>query len=276
MAYKDILVYADANRSAAARYDVAAALATRDDAHLAALHVASLPYVPMDAGIAVPASIIEWQEQFQEQQTTAAKRAVDTAKKRTGREMEWRATRGDVIDTVLLHSRYADVVVVSQSGAEKDETTDADPLPEAVVMGAGRPALIVPRYGKFAGVGQNILVAWNRTREAARAVHDALPLLTRAKAVTVMEVNPRGSETPHIAGADIAKHLARHGVKADVSAAVAGDIEVGDMILSRITDLGADMLVMGAYGHSRLREFTFGGVTRHLLQHMTVPVFMSH
>lgn len=276
MTYKDILVYADANQSATARYDVAAALAAGHDAHLAALHVASLPYVPMDAGIAIPAAVIEWQEQYQEQQTAAAKRAVDTAKKRTGREIEWRATRGDVIDTVLLHSRYADIVVVSQSGAEKDEPLDADPLPEAVVMGAGRPALIVPRYGKFAAVGQNILVAWNRTREAARAVHDSLPLLVRAKSVTVMEVNPRGSDVPHIAGADIAKHLARHGVKADVSAAVAGDIDVGDMILSRITDLGADLLVMGAYGHTRLREFAFGGVTRHLLQHMTVPVLMSH
>lgn len=276
MLYKDILVYADANKSAAARFDAAALLAAAHDSHLAALHVASLPYVPMDAGIAVPAAVIEWQEQFQEQQTAAAKRAVDAAGKRTGRSMEWRAARGDVIDTVLLHSRYADLVVVSQSGAEQDEPLDADPLPEAVVMGAGRPALIVPRYGKFAALGQNVLVAWNRTREATRAVHDALPVLVRAKSVTVMEVNPGGSAVPHIAGADIAKHLARHGVKADVSAAVAGDIDVGDMILSRIADLGADMLVMGAYGHSRLREFAFGGVTRHVLRHMTVPVLMSH
>jgi nucleotide-binding universal stress UspA family protein len=107
-------------------------------------------------------------------------------------------------------------------------------------------------------------------------VHDALPLLTRAKSVTIMEVNPRPGDAPHVPGADIARHLARHGVKAEASSIAGADIDVGDMILSRLSDLGADLLVMGAYGHSRLREFAFGGATRHLLGHMTVPVLMSH
>jgi nucleotide-binding universal stress UspA family protein len=276
MTYKDILVYADAAKAAEARLDVAAKLAADHGAHLVALHVAVPPYIFVDAGMVVPPGVIEWQEQYQEQQTAAARKAVDAATRRSGQEMEWRVDRGDVVDVALLHSRYADVVVVSQSGAEEGEDAEADLLPEAIVMGAGRPALVVPRFGRFPKLGENVLVAWNRTREATRAVHDALPILIRAKAVTVMEVNPRATGTPHIPGADIATHLARHGVKAEVTAVTGADIEVGDMILSRIVDLGADMLVMGAYGHSRLREFAFGGVTRHLLQHMTVPVLMSH
>jgi nucleotide-binding universal stress UspA family protein len=276
MSYKDILVYADANKSAAVRLDLAAKLATDFGAHLVALHVAVPPYIFVDAGMVVPPGVIEWQEQYQEQLTAAAKSAVDEAVRRTGQQMEWRTDRGDVVDVALLNSRYADLVVVSQSGVEEGEPTDADLLPEAIVMGAGRPALVVPRFGKYPKAGENVLVAWNRTREATRAVHDALPILKRAKSVTVMEVNPRATGTPRIPGADIAKHLARHGVRAEVTAVTGADIEVGDMILSRIVDLGADLLVMGAYGHSRLREFAFGGVTRHLLQHMTVPVLMAH
>ena len=270
MAYKDILVYADANKSAITRFDVAATLAAAHKTHLAALHVSVPPFIPMDGGLAMSPSLIEWQEEFQSQQTEKAKQAVDAAKRRTGQDMEWRAARGDMIDTTLLHCRYADLAVVSQSGAENDEPLDADELPEAIVMGAGRPALIVPRYGKFDTVGDRVLVAWNRTRESTRAVHDALPILMRAKSVTVMEVNPDRGGAPHIAGADIARHLARHGVKAEVSSTTAGDIDVGDIILARAADLGADLLVMGAYGHSRLREFTLGGVTRHLLDRKSV------
>jgi nucleotide-binding universal stress UspA family protein len=125
-------------------------------------------------------------------------------------------------------------------------------------------------------VGERVLVAWNGTRESTRAVHDALPMLVRAHSVAVMEVNPKPDETPRIAGADMATHLARHGVRAEVSSIVADEIDVGDAILSRGADLGADLVVMGAYGHSRLREFAFGGVTRHVFKHMTVPVLMSH
>src|SRR5262249_44560338 len=122
-------------------------------------------------------------------------------------------------------------------------------------------------------VGERVLVAWAHSREATRAVHDALPLLKLAKSVTVMEVNP---EPDHLGGADIALHLTRHGVKAEVASTTSGDINNGDAILSRAADLTADLLVMGGYGHSRLREFAFGGVTRHILEHMTLPVLMSH
>jgi nucleotide-binding universal stress UspA family protein len=127
-------------------------------------------------------------------------------------------------------------------------------------------------------MGRNVLVAWNGSREATRAVNDALPILERAEKVTVLAVNPRkgGGDHGDIPSADIALHLARHGVKAEASQTVSNELEVGDTILSRLADFGSDLVVMGAYGHSRMRELLMGGVTRELLQHMTVPVLLSH
>jgi nucleotide-binding universal stress UspA family protein len=123
-----------------------------------------------------------------------------------------------------------------------------------------------------------VVIAWNSAREAARAVHDAMPLLIAAEAVTVLTIDPREGPQGHgeLPGADISLHLARHGVKAQVERTVSADLPVGEVLLSRLADLGADLLVMGAYGHSRMRELLLGGATRSLLQSMTVPVLMSH
>jgi len=145
-----------------------------------------------------------------------------------------------------------------------------------LALGVGRPVLIVPRYGTFETVGERVLVAWNGSREATRAVHDALPLLKLASSVTVLSIDPEHDTGDRIPGADIALHLARHGVAAEGMSTVGLDISVGDLLLSRAADLGADLIVMGAYGHSRVRELVLGGATRHILQHMTVPVLMSH
>lgn len=275
MTYKDILVYADSDKAGATRLDLATGLAAAHKSHLVALHASTPPYIPAMAGGAIPVELITAQEDYQRQQAEAAQEAVARARQRSGVDIEWRLAKGELADAALLHSRYADLVVIGQATVGDDDPLDSDILPEAIVFGAGRPALIVPRYGKFPTCGERVLIAWKRTRESTRAVHDALPFLTRAKSVTVMEINPEKGDT-HIAGADIALHLARHGVKAEVSSTVASEIDVGNAILSRAADVSADLLVMGAYGHSRLREFVFGGVTREVLRHMTVPVLMSH
>ncbi|HEX9462122.1 MAG TPA: universal stress protein [Alphaproteobacteria bacterium] len=270
MSYKDILVIADDATSAPVRYDVAAAVGGFE-AHLVALHVMEPPYTPASLTQAAPSALLEWQESVIQERLQAAKRMVDEAQQRNGVNFEWRQVRGTTVDVALQHGQYADLIIASQ--ATTDEDTVLDIMPEELIMGAGRPVLLVPRYGKFPRIAERVLIAWNRTREAARAVHDALPLLKRAQSVRVMEVNPKGD---HIAGADLATHLARHGVQAEVGSATASDMKIGDVILSRAADLGADLLVMGAYGHSRLREYTFGGVTLHILRHMTIPVLMSH
>jgi nucleotide-binding universal stress UspA family protein len=138
--------------------------------------------------------------------------------------------------------------------------------------------LVLPYIGPAASFGERAFVAWDASREAARAVNDALPLLRRAKQVGVLTVNPRPWPFGHgeEPGGDIGLHLARHGVKVEVQRIEAPDIDPGNAILSHLADRSADLLVMGAYGHSRLREFVLGGVTRTILGEMTVPVLMSH
>jgi nucleotide-binding universal stress UspA family protein len=145
-------------------------------------------------------------------------------------------------------------------------------------MTSGRPLLVVPFAGSYEAVGHNVLVGWNGSGEAARAINDALPLLKQAKKVTVLAINPRhgiGGDGD-VPAADIALHLARHGVTAEAAHTIASDISEGDALLSYAADLGVDLLVCGMYGHSPLRERAFGGVTRSLLTEMTVPVLMSH
>jgi nucleotide-binding universal stress UspA family protein len=138
--------------------------------------------------------------------------------------------------------------------------------------------LVVPYAGRFERIGERVLVAWNASREAARAVSDSLPLLSRAKSVTVMAVNPKSGPNAHgdVPGADIALFLARHGIKTEATQVFADDVDIGDMLLSRAADLGTDLLVMGAYGRSRLTELMLGGATRQILSEMTIPVLMSH
>jgi nucleotide-binding universal stress UspA family protein len=147
-----------------------------------------------------------------------------------------------------------------------------------VLLASGRPLLAVPYAGQFERVGDRVLVAWNASREATRAVNDALPLLRGATIVTVLAVNPKHGIEGHgdVPAADIVLHLARHGVKAEAAHTIANDISEGDALLSYAADLGADLIVAGGYGHSRARETVFGGVTRTLLEEMTVPMLLSH
>jgi nucleotide-binding universal stress UspA family protein len=187
--------------------------------------------------------------------------------------IEWRQLDGQADRAVVAHARHADLTIVGQRSDDASE--DSNRLLEALIMESGRPVLAVPAYGKVERFGHHVLCAWNGTREAARAVADALPLLCQAEKVTILSIDPDQSAA-RLPGADIALHLARHGVAAEASTTFSGGLGVGDALLARASDLGADLIVMGAYGHSRAREAVFGGATRSLLDTMTVPVLMSH
>lgn len=179
---------------------------------------------------------------------------------------EWRGRAAP--REVSLHARYVDLAVLGQpTPGAHDHVTDT-------LMNVGRPLLVVPRFGRFPSVGRRVLVAWNGSREATRAVFDALPLLRQAELVTVMTFD--SPDEGREAGADISLALARHGVTVEVVHSTLGGIDAGNALLSRAADLGADLLVMGAFGHSPLRERMLGGATRHILDHMTVPVLLSH
>ncbi len=193
---------------------------------------------------------------------------------------EWREIKSIstvISPDVISHGMVADLVVVPQSRRDNEGDGLEETFAEEVVMGTGRPVLVIPAFGNFDGFGKSVLVAWNGTREAARAVFDARYLMASADKVNVSWLNPDKEELGmDLPGAELAAVLARHDVDVVVEAIPTGDLATGDALLSHAADVGADLLVMGAYGHSRLREFVFGGATRTILETMTVPVLMSH
>jgi nucleotide-binding universal stress UspA family protein len=206
-----------------------------------------------------------------------AKTAFDKAVKGTQLSTEWRSESG-YIDTQLgIHARYADLVVLGQSDPDGESDAPTD-LPATLALSTGRPALVVPHIGARATLGKTVMLCWNASRESSRAASDALPLLCGADKVIVLSVDPKPSNNGHGAepGADVATWLTRHGVKVTVQRDVAADSDVGSVILSRAADHDVDLIVMGLYGHSRLREVILGGASRTLLASMTVPVLMAH
>jgi nucleotide-binding universal stress UspA family protein len=279
MALKNILVHVDDTTQCKQRLDVACVLARQHGAHLSAIYVVPLPIIPavMSTGY-IPEAFIAEQEELERERAAKAKELFDKHMATAGIAAEWRQGEGSFASIVSLNARYADLAIVSQRDSSSPAGYELVELPADLALSAGRPVLVVPYIGAGRTIGTNVLVGWNASREATRAVNDALPLLERAKKVTVLAVDPERGVDGHgeVPGADIAVHLARHGIRAEAAQTVTGDIDVGDALLSRAADLGADLIVIGAYGHSRMREFIMGGVTRHLLQHMTVPVLMSH
>lgn len=277
MGPKDILVQLDANPRAAMRLDVAARLAVRHGAHLSGLFVLDIPLpMVMDAtgGGAVLASLIEDMRAAALADAAAAEATFRARCERDGIAHEWRVAEGMTAEHVTAAARYADLVVLGQANPDAAERGASALLDDAIFF-SGRPVLVVPYAGTFTDIGRRVLVGWKAGREASRALHDALPLLAAAKRVTVLSVNPAGGPD-HLPGAAISRHLARHGIAAEASRVDAAEVSDGDVLLNAAADQSADLLVVGAYGHSRLREFVLGGVTRTLLQRMTLPVLFSH
>lgn len=190
---------------------------------------------------------------------------------------EWHCIRRSDPATLLTLAKGADLVVIGQVNPH----AGANPSwyrPEEIVVKCGRPVLMVPYIGTFDEAGRRVLIAWDGSREAVRAVNDALPILHPAKKVTLVTVRAqkRDFQTDRIPVQNMVRHLARHGIVAQADQTLRGDNTVYDVLLSRTVDIAADMMVAGAYHRSPLREALIGGVSRGLLQHMTVPVLMSH
>ena len=281
MAIRDILVNLDAGPAGAARLDLAATLAARLSAHLVGLHVIDIP-LPTFAGAdlgggAVIADVIQ---RMYDDAAAAAKPVENAFRDRLRRDGllgEWRQVEGNLSRQITLHGRYADLIVLGQTDPQAPGPA-GDAAIEAALFETGRPVLLVPYAGGPWGLGGAALVAWNARREAASAGHDALPLVAAIQAVTVLTIAPDPGADGHgeQPGADIATHLARHGLRVAVRSTAAKDVSVGEILLNEAADLGAGLLVMGGYGHSRLRELVLGGATRTILGGMTLPVLMSH
>jgi len=276
MTYRDILVHMDSSKHAGRRLDLAIRLATEHGAHLTGLYVMAPPYIPTYMAAQLSAEVFEAQAAMAREAADLAGAAFNERTAAAGLSAEWRAASGFPADVVSLQARYASLVIMGQPDPEDDAGTRE--LATQVVMESGRPVLLVPWAGNFETLGESVVVAWNASRESARAVSDALPILSRARQVTVINASPGTGEESEseLPGADIAVHLARCDVEVESDPSFAADIDPAEALLSRAADLGADLIVMGAWGHSRLRELVTGGVTRHMLAHMTVPVLMSH
>ncbi|MEQ9491835.1 MAG: universal stress protein [Alphaproteobacteria bacterium] len=276
MSLTSILVHVDASDRAKRNLSAAIKLAETHDAHLTGLFVKAPTALPTYASVHVPPEVFEMLEQDMEKQADDAEKLFRDAVKQAGRDdrSDWNHAAGPVADTIARIGRCSDLVVIGQEDEDIDVVTYRD-APDDIVFSAGRPVLVVPYTGIAGSMGENILVAWDHSRESARAVADAMPFLERAKSVSVVSVDPKHSEGD-VPGADIARYLSEHGIDVTVNRFTDKELAVDDVLLNQVADSGADMLVMGAYGHSRLREMVLGGVTRHILDHMTVPVLMSH
>ncbi|HVJ54178.1 MAG TPA: universal stress protein [Aliidongia sp.] len=274
---KDILVHVDGSDSTERRLEAATLLAERSEAHLVGLYVNSIEDTVPYRDLYAIKEVMQYIAEQNAVEQAAAEAIFRRATVGGAINAEWRVVQGLIDRTVVQHARTADLAVVGQNNPERPPIGTGANVPTMVPLSSGRPTLVVPYAGHIATIGKRVLVAWDGGREAARAVNDALPLLKTAERVTIVSVcggtRVASGELPC---ADIAAHLARHDVNVDIRSEPRGDIQVADLLLSVASDLSADLLVMGAYGHSRMRELFLGGVTRAILDRMTLPVLMSH
>lgn len=278
MSYKTILVHLNRESRTRALLNVGIELARNFEARLIGLHVFPAyrltPPVPLPFVGEVAAQIRGAIKKEDE-----AIQAIFT--EMTGSQpfvSEWRSIvneRRDPAHSVLSQTHAADLVVASQADPHWP-LSDVLDFPDRLALGAGRPVLVVPNFGHHRGLPGNVTIAWTNTRESARAVRDALPLLRSASRVHLMTVMEAGERDEDGSLDDIAGTLRRHGIEPVVSRPITTELTAGEEIRVRAIDEQADLLVMGCYGHSRMREMALGGVTRHVLREMTIPVLLSH
>ena len=278
MKYKTILVQIDHTDRSKERINIAIALAKLHNAHLVGLATVGDSFRPFVGGYEHFGSYaIEAMDAMEKLAADAAQQFENQASAAGSTSFESKVATGDPVYAVCTHSRYCDLIVLGQSEQGHLSVSTPASLPQAVVLSAGRPVLIVPYVGRFELIGRRILLLWNATRESSRAASDALPFLAQAHEVQIALFNAKPNMKGHgeDPGSEIAQYLVRHGVKATVKREIChGD--VGETALSRAVDFDSDLIVMGGYGHTRIREFILGGVSKLMLDSMTIPVLMSH
>jgi nucleotide-binding universal stress UspA family protein len=285
MSFKDLLVYLDGSDRTDAVMSAAVGIAKCHQARLSGLHVVGFllptqtgvnPGSPDDSFAAGRALDFAWEAGL-----AMAQRAEESFRKQlhdAGLAGNWHCGEGMVADTAGLYARHFDMTIVGQIDSAHPPLGTRRRVPEALFLNSGRPALIVPFAGQFSSIGQKVLVGWDGSRAAARAVNDAMPFLKMAAAVEVItfqhdEIDADGLDTDPTA---IVSHLAQHGLHPAAATRELREESVADALLSHATTMGADLLLIGGYGHSRLREIVLGGTTRAVLRRMTMPVLMSH
>jgi nucleotide-binding universal stress UspA family protein len=274
---KDLVVNLGVGKPHDVAVDYAISIAETFDAHLCGIAFSYEPVVAPSIMGGVSADAIDAQRAASEQAANAAIAGFEAAAKREGVVAEHRkleASLGGAGDLFGRLARRFDLSVVGQ--AEPKHGVAQDLLIEGALFGSGRPVVVVPYIQKGGLKLDRVLICWDGSRPAARAIADAMPFLARSVAIDIVIVAGGREKSDEIAGVDMGEHLARHGLKIEIKRIVSADMDVANTILSYAADSGADFIVMGGFGHSRLREFVLGGATRGILAAMTVPALMSH
>ena len=269
MKLKDILVHIDHAKGCGTRLDLAVALATKHGARLTGLYV-------VDGHRGGEAADTDGAATWAAQEVASAEKAFRQQTDDKGISRLWNCEMGDVACLFGLNARNADIAIIGKAGPEAGGASAN--LADRVVLSSGRPIIVVPDGYPGSTIGERVLVAWNASREAARALNDALPMLEHAGEVAILAVNPYSDEggPDDMACGEIAEHLALHGVTVKTMRSFASQVEVGEAIVSRAADLNADLVIMGAHEQHRAKSPTLGGVARRMLKRMNVPVLLSN
>jgi len=274
---KDIFVSLSLDKSHDAAGDYAMSMAELFGAHLSAIALAYIPVIsvtmPMEA---LGADLIVAEHAKNMKAAAAAVARFDRSMRAGGLRGEARMLEAGIAEASSQFGQIARRFDLSVVGQAKPEQPEDAMIVEGALFGSGRPLIVVPYIQRKGLKLDRVVVCWDGSRAAARATGDAMPFLTRAKKVDVVTIGAAPAKSEEVPGADLAQHLARHGRNVGLQHLAVADIDTTSAILSYVADAGADLIVMGGYGHSRLREFVLGGVTRGILGSMTVPVLMSH
>lgn len=280
MGIKDLIVYvpSEEDRKRSPASDYAVSLATTLRAHLTGVAPSYVPTLSAGMEVQLPAEFLAEQQAKADATALASLARFEEGARRADVLYQHEALRGgpaDFADAFARRARTSDLAVLPQD--TRDGSNLISSLIEAVLFDSGRPALVVPYIHRGEAKLDRIMIAWDGGRQAARAVHDALPLLRMSKQIKIVTViTGRAQAENAVPGADVATHLARHGLAVDVETLDAREIGISAAMLSYVADAGTDLVVMGAYAHSRLRHLVLGGATSGMLESMTVPVLMSH
>ena len=282
MSVKTILVHLESETQAPHLLNAAVRLADQNQAHLIGTYIAHPldPYVSGSGQIAISGEIEKILMKREYEQAAKLEKLFDQAIKDQNFVAEWRfdkSSRGNVLTGVLEQARIADLLLVSPMSQDYDTDVTYDQIGSIITRNA-RPTMVVPEGYLNKSLGEFVFIAWDGSPESSRAVFDAAPMLRSASSVWLHRVKSSDEAKRHddVVTRQMADALARHGVKLEMSESTSSARNVGAEILSRAGDRGADCIVMGAYGHSRLHGFLLGSVTRHVLEHSSVPLLMSH
>lgn len=274
---KDIVLALALGRTRDPACDYALSVAAAFDAHLSAIGFAYEPILPVvDIGSAIPIELIDKEREINRKSAADAISRFEESARLSAISSDSRVVEASTAGVAQVFGAIARSFDLSVVGQADPQSTLDDLMIEGALFDSGRPVLIVPYIQRAPLKLDCITVGWDGSRNAARAVNDAMPFLIRAKKVEVVTINTNEDKSGDIAGVEITRHLARHHVKVELRRIASPDLDVANTILSDAADRGTDLLVMGGYGHSRLREFVLGGATRGILSSMTVPTLMSH